>query len=114
VYFIHKVKGEIEMKNIFIALIVLIGISCFSVLYAAELHGVVSGKDGKPAVVKVFLKDAKNVQVSEPVTTDKNGLYAFKDIKPGNYNVVIGDINDKNEWKIFVGPGETRRDFSLK
>ena len=29
---------------------------------------------------------------------------------PGAYTVAVG----KDEWKIFVGPGETRRDFTLK
>lgn len=111
VYFIDKDKGGIEMKKIFITLIVMIGIAGFSVLHAADLHGVVTGKDGNPAVVKVVLKDTKDTQVGEPVTTSKDGSYSFKDIKPGNYNVTIGD---KNEWKIFVGPGETRRDFSMK
>jgi len=102
------------MKKIFIALIIVIGIAGSSVLHAADLHGVVTGKDGKPAAVKVTLKDAKDAQVGEPATTDKDGSYAFKDIKPGNYNVAIGDKKDENVWKIFVGPGETRRDFSLK
>jgi len=113
-YFIDKDKGGIEMKKIFITIIVMIGIAGFSVLHAADLHGVVTGKDGNPAVVKVVLKDAKDTQVGEPVTTSKDGSYSFKDIKPGNYNVAISDKKDKNEWKIFVGPGETRRDFSLK
>jgi hypothetical protein len=111
---INGYKGGIEMKKVFIALMVLTGILSFSVLYAADLHGVVTGKDGKPAVVKVVLKDAKDAQVGDPATSDKDGAYAFKDIKPGNYTVSIGEKNDKNEWKIFVGPGETRRDFLLK
>jgi hypothetical protein len=101
------------MKKIFIAFILLIGFTGASVLYAADLHGVVTGKDGKPASVKVVLKDAKEAQVGEPAATDKDGNYAFKDIKPGNYIVTIGDQKD-NVWKIFVGPGETRRDFALK
>jgi hypothetical protein len=102
------------MKNLFIALIVMTGIAGSSILYAADLHGVVTAKDGSPVVVKVLIKDANDTQVGEPVTTGKDGSYTFKDIKPGSYNVAIGDKKDKNEWKIFVGPGETRRDFSLK
>jgi hypothetical protein len=92
-------------------LLVIIGIAGFSVLHAADLHGIVADKNGKPVVIKVVIKDAKGSQVGEPVTTGKDGSYAFKDIKPGSYVIVIGE---KNEWKIFVGPGETRRDFSLK
>jgi hypothetical protein len=99
------------MKKIITILVVMIGIAGFSILHAADLHGIVADKDGKPVIVKVVIKDAKGIQVGEPVTTGKDGSYAFKDIKPGSYIVVIGE---KNEWKIFVGPGETRRDFSLK
>jgi hypothetical protein len=104
-------KKEAGMKKVFIALAVILGIAGFSVLHAADLHGIVTDKDGKPAVVKIVLKDAKGIQVGEPVSTAKDGSYAFKDIKPGTYIVAI---KEKNEWKIFVGPGETRRDFSLK
>jgi hypothetical protein len=99
------------MKKFITMLVVIIGIAGLSTLHAADLHGIVADKDGKPVIVKVVIKDAKGTQVGEPVTTGKDGSYAFKDIKPGSYVVVIGE---KNEWKIFVGPGETRRDFSLK
>jgi hypothetical protein len=99
------------MKRLITALVVILGISGFSVLHAADLYGIVTGKDGKPVAVKLVLKDAKGAQVGEPVTSGKDGTYAFKDIKPGTYVVII---SEKNEWKIFVGPGETRRDFSLK
>jgi hypothetical protein len=102
------------MKKIFIALIMILGLAGSTILYAADLHGMVTGKDGKPTAVKVVLKDAKDLQVGEPATTDKDGSYTFKDIKPGNYTVTIGDKKDGNEWKFFVGPGETRRDFALK
>jgi hypothetical protein len=102
------------MKKAFIALIIIIGFAGASMVQAADLHGVVTGKDGKPASIKVVLKDAKEVQVGEPAATDKDGNYAFKEIKPGNYVVTIGEKKDNNEWKIFVGPGETRRDFTLK
>jgi hypothetical protein len=102
------------MKNIFIALIIILGFTSSTVLFAADLHGMVTGKDGKPAVVKVVLKDSKDVEIGEPATTGKDGSYAFKDIKPGNYTVTIGDKKDGNEWKFFAGPGETRRDFTLK
>jgi hypothetical protein len=104
-------KGGIKMKRIFIALVVIMGIAGFSALHAADLYGIVTDKDGKPVVIKVVIKDAKGTQMGEPVTTGKDGSYSFKDIKPGSYSVIIGE---KNEWKIFVGPGETRRDFSLK
>ena len=99
------------MKKIVIALALLLFIAGVSTLHAADLFGIVTDKNGKPAVVKVILKDAKGAQVGEPVTTGKDGSYSFKDIKPGTYTVILGD---KDEWKIFVGPGETRRDFSLK
>jgi hypothetical protein len=99
------------MKRYITVLMVIIAIAGFSTLHAADLHGIVADKDGKPVIVKVVIKDAKGTPVGEPVTTGKDGSYAFKDIKPGSYVVVIGE---KNEWKIFVGPGETRRDFSLK
>ncbi len=99
------------MKKIFIALVVMMGIAGFSVLHAADLHGIVLDKDGKPVVIKVAIMDAKGAPVGTPVTTSKDGSYSFKDIKPGTYTVVIGE---KSEWKIFVGPGETRRNFSLK
>jgi hypothetical protein len=80
-------------------------------LFAAELHGIVTGKDGKPAVVSVTLVDAQNAKVGQPVATDKTGAYTFSDIKPGNYTVFV---DEKNKMKVFVGPGETRRDFTLK
>ena len=99
------------MKKLITMLVVIIVIAGFSTLHAADLHGIVTDKDGKPVIVKVVIKDAKGTQLGEPVTTGKDGSYAFKDIKPGSYVVVVGE---KNEWKIFVGPGETRRDFSLK
>ncbi len=99
------------MKINFIAVLVMVGIFAASTIYAANLFGIVSDKAGKPVEVKVTLKDDKGAQVGQPVTTDKKGAYTFKDIKPGSYIVVVGA---KDEGKIFVGPGETRRDFSLK
>jgi hypothetical protein len=99
------------MKKIFVAVFVIVGIFTAATLYAANLFGIVSDKTGKPAETKVTLKDDKGAVVGAPVATDKKGNYAFKDIKPGSYVVVVGA---KDEWKIFVGPGETRRDFSLK
>jgi hypothetical protein len=99
------------MKKLFIAMFVMVGIFTASTLYAANLFGIVSDKNGKPVATKVTLNDAKGAKVGEPVATDKKGNYAFKDIKPGSYIVVVGA---KDEWKLFVGPGETRRDFSLK
>ena len=99
------------MKKIFITILVMIGIFTASTIYAANLFGIVTDKNGKPFETKVTLKDDKGAAVGTPVTTDQKGNYAFKDIKPGSYVVVIGA---KDEWKIFVGPGETRRDFSLK
>ena len=99
------------MKRFITILVVIMGIVGFSTLHAADLHGIVADKDWKPVIAKVVLKDTKGAQIGKPVTTGKDGSYAFKDIKPGLCIVVIGE---KNEWKIFVGPGETRRDFSLK
>ena len=99
------------MRKLFIAIFVMVGIFTASTLYAANLFGIVSDKNGKPVETKVTLKDAKGAPVGEPVATDKKGNYAFNDIKPGSYIVVVGA---KDEWKLFVGPGETRRDFSLK
>ncbi len=99
------------MKKVFISILVIVGIFTATILYAANLFGIVSDKTGKPVETKVTLKDDKGAQVGQPVATDKKGNYAFKDIKPGSYVVVVGA---KDEWKIFVGPGETRRDFSLK
>ena len=99
------------MKKIFITILVMIGIFTASTIYAANLFGIVTDKNGKPFETKVTLKDDKGAAVGTPVTTDKKGNYAFKDIKPGSYVVVIGA---KDEWKIFVGPGETRRDLNLK
>lgn len=99
------------MKKTFIVVLVMAGIFTASTIYAASLFGMVSDKAGKPVEVKVTLKDDKGAQVGQPVTTDKKGAYTFKDIKPGSYVVVVGA---KDEGKVFVGPGETRRDFSLK
>jgi hypothetical protein len=99
------------MKKVIIAIFVMVGIFTASTLYAANLFGIVSDKNGKPVEIQVTLKDAKGTAVGEPVTTDKKGAYAFNDIKPGSYVVVVGA---KDEWKLFVGPGETRRDFRLK
>lgn len=99
------------MKKILMAVFVMMGILTATTLYAANLFGLVSDKTGKPVEVKITLKDDKGAVVGTPVTTDKKGNYAFKDIKPGSYMVVVGA---KEEYKIFVGPGETRRDFSLK
>jgi hypothetical protein len=80
-------------------------------LYAAELHGIVTGKDGKPASVKVELRNAQNAKVGEPVSTDATGAYTFADIKPGTYTIFV---DEKNKTKVFVGTGETRRDLTLK
>lgn len=90
---------------------VLFGIAVAPALYAAELHGIVTAKDGKPASVSVTLKDAQNAKVGEPAATDKTGAYAFKDIKPGTYTLFV---DERNKLKVFVGPGETRRDLTLK
>ncbi len=99
------------MKKMLIALVVMVGLFFTSAVYAAELHGIVTDKTGKPAAAKVVLKDANGALVGQPAATDKTGAYSFKEIKPGNYQVVI---NDKDQGKVFVGPGETRRDFALK
>jgi hypothetical protein len=99
------------MKKLFISILVIVGILTATTIYAANLFGIVSDKTGKPVETKVTLKDDKGAIVGAPATTDKKGNYAFKDIKPGSYLVVVGA---KDEWKIFVGPGETRRDFTVK
>lgn len=99
------------MKKRVIAFMILIGLFAAPTLYAAKLYGIVSDKNGKPVQTSVILKDAADKAVGEPAATDKAGAYAFTDIKPGTYQVHIGELN---EWKIFVGPGETRRDFNLK
>lgn len=99
------------MKKTFITILVMAGIFTASTLYAANLFGIVTDKAGKPIETKVTLKDDKGAAVGAPVTTDKKGNYAFKDIKPGSYVVVVGT---KDETKVFVGPGETRRDIGLK
>jgi hypothetical protein len=99
------------MKRLLMALIILTGVAGYSVLHAADLYGIVTDKNANPVVIQVLLKDANGVQVGEPVTTANDGAYSFKDIKPMSYIVTVGD---KNQWTIFVGPGNTRRDFSLK
>jgi len=99
------------MKKLLMALVILAGVAGYSVLHAAELYGIVTDKNTKPVVIEVTLKDAKGVQVGAPVTTSKDGAYSFKDIKPMSYIVTVGG-ND--QWSIFVGPGSTRRDFTLK
>jgi protocatechuate 3,4-dioxygenase beta subunit len=99
------------MKKLLSTLLVFVGIFTAATLYAATLFGIVSDKNGRPVEVKVTLKDDKGAMIGAPVATDKKGNYAFKEIKPGSYVVVV---DGKNEWKIFVGPGETRRDFGLK
>lgn len=99
------------MKKTIAALLVFLGIMAATTVFAAELNGIVTDKDGKPLATKLVLKAADGAQAGEPVSSDKNGAYTFKDIKPGSYQVLI---NDKDEGKIFVGPGSTRRDFRLK
>ena len=99
------------MKKLLMVLVIFAGVTGYSVLHAAELHGIVTDKNTKPVVVQVTLKDAKGVQVGEPVTTTKDGAYSFKAIKPMSYIVTVGS---NNQWSIFVGPGSTRKDFTLK
>lgn len=99
------------MKKLLLALVLFTGVNGNSVLHAAELYGIVTDKNTKPVVAEVTLKDAKGVQVGAPVTTTKDGAYSFKAIKPMSYIVTVGG---DNQWSIFVGPGSTRRDFTLK
>ena len=99
------------MKKGFAALAVLIAISIPALLCAAELTGIVTGKDGKPAAAKIVLKGADGGADGGSVSSDANGAYSFKDIKPGSYQILV---NDKDEGKIFVGPGSTRRDIRQK
>ena len=99
------------MRRLLTGATVALVIALAPVIHAAGLHGIVTDKNGKPASVQVVLKDAGNAPVGKPAPTDKTGAYAFKDIKPGTYTLAVGD---GNAWKIFVGPGETRRDLTLK
>lgn len=99
------------MKRLLMALVLLMAVTGYSVTHAAELYGIVTDKNARPQVVQVILKDAQGVQVGTPVTTAQDGAYSFKDIKPMSYIVTVGE---QNQWTIFVGPGITRRDFSLK
>lgn len=99
------------MKMIVATAILILEIVAPSAVFAADLNGIVTDKDGKPVATRLVLKTADGAQIGEPVSSDKNGAYAFNDIKPGSYQVVIGG---KDEGKIFVGPGTTRRDFRLK
>jgi len=78
-------------------------------LLAADLYGYIADQHGKPLVAKVEIKDAAAL-TAKPVTTDSKGYYSFKEIKPGAYEILV---NGKPVGKIFVGPGETRRDFRL-
>jgi hypothetical protein len=99
------------MKKIVMVMLVIGSIGIALTLYAANLFGIVSDKNAKPVETQVTIKDDKGDTVGPSVTTDKNGAYSFKEIKPGSYQIIIGE---KNEGKIFVGPGENRRDFRLK
>ncbi len=95
------------MKSVVIAIIVAIGISTAPAVYAADLYGYVADRNGNPVSINVELKGSNQ----KPVSTDKKGYYAFRGINPGEYQVVVGQ---KSTWKIYVGPGETRRDFRLE
>jgi hypothetical protein len=104
-------EGGTSMKKLLMTLVILTGVAGYSELHAAELYGIVTDRNAHPLVTQVILMDANGVQVGAPVTTTKDGGYSFKDIKPMSYIVKVGD---ENQWKIFVGPGSTRRDFNLK
>jgi hypothetical protein len=99
------------MKRLVTLMAALMVLALAPAVLAAELHGIVTGKDGKPASVKVVLKDAQNAPTGVPVSTDKAGAYTFSDIKPGTYTVYV---SEENKVKVFVGPGTTRRDLTLK
>jgi hypothetical protein len=99
------------MRRFVTLMLVALGIALAPALYAAEFHGIVTGKDGKPASVKVELRNAQNAKVGQPVSTDATGAYTFADIKPGTYTLFV---DEKNKVKVFVGAGDTRRDLTLK
>ena len=80
-------------------------------LLAADLYGYIADKTGKPLVAKVEIKDGAAQPAAKPVMTDNKGCYSFKEIKPGAYEILV---SGQVVGKIFVGPGETRRDFRIK
>ena len=99
------------MKRMLAIVIAILGIAASSVAFAADLNGIVTDKDGKPVAASVSLKGADGASAGGPVSADAHGAYAFKDIKPGSYQV---QVNGKDEGTVFVGPGSTRRDIRLK
>lgn len=99
------------MKKIFAAALVMLGITASSAAFAADLNGIVTNKDGKPMATSVSLKGSDGAPAGGPVSSDANGAYAFKDIKPGSYQVFV---DGKDQGTVFVGPGSTRRDVRLK
>ena len=77
---------------------------------AADLHGYIADKAGRPLVAKVELKDGTARPAGQPTMSDAKGHYSFTELKPGSYEIVV---NGKALGKIFVGPGETRRDLRV-
>lgn len=99
------------MKKILTALIILTGIAGFSVLHAAELWGIVTDSNGKPVSGKqVTLKNANDPRNLQSTRSGPDGKYSFKNINLMSYIVSVNG----SEYTIFVGPGESRRDFRLK
>ncbi len=99
------------MKKILLALVILTGIAGGSVLHAAEVWGIVTGRDGRPVPGKqVTLKNTAGPQKLQSTRSGSDGKYSFKNIDLKSYTISV----DGGEFTIFVGPGENRRDFTLK
>ncbi|HQP25970.1 MAG TPA: carboxypeptidase-like regulatory domain-containing protein [Smithellaceae bacterium] len=98
------------MKKLIIAMLVMVGIMFSTTLFAAELHGIVTDKSGKPVAIKMDLTNAKDGKLAASVKSDNKGSYLFKDIKLGSYLMII----DAKKFKVQVAPGDTRKDFQLE
>lgn len=54
------------MKRILPAAVVMVVLFAFTTVNAAELHGIVVDRNGKPVVVEVVIKDSKGVGSVNP------------------------------------------------
>ena len=92
--------------------IISLSIICFLIattLHAAELYGYIANHQGTP-LGNIEIKIVRDMDSEEKTTrTNRDGFYSFDGITPGSYNVNI----QSGTWSIYVGPGETRRDFKL-